>query len=522
MTALEFRAPDASTWELDPVHQPRPWTRFMAEIYAEPFARGFAAGTREHGLLLDRRRISFIHGFGYLSLDLVSPTEIPERIGQLVTLFERKPWRAALREWDATEKPRAIAANRALAAIEPRELSDDALVAHLARCREHIADMVYTHMRYTVAALLPVGDFLAHAREWTGKSFGELLALLRGASPISSGASPERDRVVAALRARGGGVAEGGLPALLAEPGELGAAARAWIELVGWRPLDGMDVADACAMEAPGLLVNTLASALEVAPATSATDVAVPAEHRAAFDALLAEARLVYRLRDERGLYTDVWAAGTTRRALLVAGERLARARRVAEVGDVVEADWTELRALLAGGGPPADELAARAAFRTSHTASDAPMRLGPEPHLPPLDALPPPARRAVIAMMTALQALFAETDRAPDRSTLHGHGASAGSYQGTARVIRDPSELGRLRRGDVLVASSTSEAFNLALPLLGAIVTDRGGTLSHAAIVAREFGIPCVVGTRKATTMIRDGARIRVDGAAGEVHLLD
>ena len=71
-------------------------------------------------------------------------------------------------------------------------------------------------------------------------------------------------------------------------------------------------------------------------------------------------------------------------------------------------------------------------------------------------------------------------------------------------------------------VFESTSEAFNILLPLLGAIVTDSGGLLSHPAIVAREYGIPGVVGTRDATDRIPDGARVRVDGDAGEVTVLD
>ncbi len=83
------------------------------------------------------------------------------------------------------------------------------------------------------------------------------------------------------------------------------------------------------------------------------------------------------------------------------------------------------------------------------------------------------------------------------------------------------PREFDRIVKGDVLVTESTSEAFNILLPLLGAIVTDRGGLLSHAAIVAREYGIPSVVGTRDATSLIVDGARLRVDGAEGEVAVL-
>jgi pyruvate,water dikinase len=72
-----------------------------------------------------------------------------------------------------------------------------------------------------------------------------------------------------------------------------------------------------------------------------------------------------------------------------------------------------------------------------------------------------------------------------------------------------------------VLVTASTTPAFNVALPVVGAIVTDSGGILSHAAIVAREFGIPAVVGTGAATRQVPDGALVLVDGAAGEVTVL-
>ena len=72
-----------------------------------------------------------------------------------------------------------------------------------------------------------------------------------------------------------------------------------------------------------------------------------------------------------------------------------------------------------------------------------------------------------------------------------------------------------------MLVTESTTEAFNILLPLLGGIVTDNGGLLSHAAIVAREYGIPGVVGTREATERIANGVLVRVDGDTGEVTVL-
>jgi pyruvate,water dikinase len=78
-----------------------------------------------------------------------------------------------------------------------------------------------------------------------------------------------------------------------------------------------------------------------------------------------------------------------------------------------------------------------------------------------------------------------------------------------------------RLQKGDVLVTATTTESFNIVLPMIGAIVTDNGGLLSHAAIVSREYGIPGVVGCRDATRRIPDGARVEVDGGAGEVRVL-
>ena len=147
---------------------------------------------------------------------------------------------------------------------------------------------------------------------------------------------------------------------------------------------------------------------------------------------------------------------------------------------------------------------------------------LGPPPPAPPdLSGLPPAAARMMRAVGIGLGLLFGSSEAPHKKDTLRGLAASRGVYEGPARRVSSPSEFDRITRGDVLVTESTTEAFNILLPLLGAIVTDRGGLLSHSAIVAREYGIPGVVGTRSATAAIPDGARVRVDGGAGEVTLL-
>jgi pyruvate,water dikinase len=211
------------------------------------------------------------------------------------------------------------------------------------------------------------------------------------------------------------------------------------------------------------------------------------------------------------------------RRAVLAAGRRLAGSGRIHEPEHLVDAGFDEMRQLVSGAdGPSADELAARASYRASHTAKDAPPVLGPPPPPPPdVSALPPAAARVMRAVGISLQALFGSSDAPHEGDTLRGLPASKGVYEGPARLISGPAEFERIVQGDVLVTTATTEAFNILLPLLGAIVTDSGGLLSHSAIVAREVGIPGVVGTRDATERIADGTRVRVDGDAGEVTVL-
>src|SRR5262249_23721797 len=145
-----------------------------------------------------------------------------------------------------------------------------------------------------------------------------------------------------------------------------------------------------------------------------------------------------------------------------------------------------------------------------------------PPPPPPDLSGLPPAAARMMQAIGLALGSVFGSSEAPHEESTLRGLAASRGIYEGPARRISHPSEFDRIHKGDVLVTESTTEAFNILLPLLGGIVTDSGGLLSHAAIVAREYGIPGVVGTREATERIADGVRVRVDGDAGEVTVLE
>jgi len=120
-----------------------------------------------------------------------------------------------------------------------------------------------------------------------------------------------------------------------------------------------------------------------------------------------------------------------------------------------------------------------------------------------------------------AMGELFGSSEQEHEEHMLRGLAGEPGRLRRRGTVDLRPYRVRPIVKGDVLVTVSTSEAFNILLPLLGAIVTDSGGLLSHSAIVAREYGIPGVVGTREATERIADGTRVRVDGDAGEVTVL-
>jgi phosphohistidine swiveling domain-containing protein len=103
----------------------------------------------------------------------------------------------------------------------------------------------------------------------------------------------------------------------------------------------------------------------------------------------------------------------------------------------------------------------------------------------------------------------------------LRGTGASAGIARGTARVVHGAAEFGRIMRGDIIVCQSSNPSWVPVFTIAGGLVTNVGGVLSHAAVVAREFGLPAVVGVRDATQLIADGRQVEIDGTSGVVRLL-
>lgn len=121
-----------------------------------------------------------------------------------------------------------------------------------------------------------------------------------------------------------------------------------------------------------------------------------------------------------------------------------------------------------------------------------------------------------------AMGKMFGGPPPEPSGDDLRGHPGSAGVVTGRARIIGSITDADKLEPGEILVAPTTAPPWTPLFAVAGGIVTDTGGILSHCAVVAREYQIPAVVGCGNATSVIRDGQTIEVDGTQGVVRLLD
>ncbi len=380
-------------------------------------------------------------------------------------------------------------------------------------------------------------------RHWTGLLRHAIRSWLPGTNPAAlanqlvagaSGlASAEPVRLLAALAGRARGDAR--LHALLtgeatatevwdalhADPAfaELAAGLREFQERFGDRCPDELKLEAASYAESPEALVQALracAAAGEVpagggeelrARAEAAVRERLPPDRCALFFAVVEQARRVVQER-ENTRFERTRAFGVIRRLFAAMGARLAGAEALADPRDVFYLTPDELFAWLDGHSVDGDlrplVAARRAEFEGYRQLADPPGRFatrGPpalsalEPVGPP--GMPPPAGPG---------------------GGLRGTGCCPGVVRAAVRVVRDPREPGDLS-GRILVAEQTDPGWTLLFPAVAGVLVQRGSILSHAALVARELGVPCVVGIPGLLDVLRDGEVVEMDGATGIVR---
>jgi pyruvate,water dikinase len=434
------------------------------------------------------------------------------------------PWRQVVDDWEHGGRARIESANLAIQNVDLRALDDSELVEHVHAALEHCRSSWEHHFWLHGYDLGPIGLYLVGCRGW-GIEPSDAIPLLEGASPSTVGPV----HVLAELRAavQISGRVPGNLDDVRAISDEAAALLDRYLEYRGSMMISRYDLDGVTLAEIPDVVLSTILHGAERGAGNDlqgrleAVRARVPAGSQRDFDSLLEEARSAMNLRDDNGPTTAEWPLGLLRLSLLEFGRRMVEAGCAAEPSDALELHRDEISlATLTGHGPDSAELAGRRAHRRELASIDAPMSLGdPEP-APPLELLPKPLADLVRTVQTVIEQLGMGGLRTTGGLT--GTGIGDRVVRGRACRADSPEEaIDRLQPGDVLVVPCTTPAYNAVLSLAGAVVTADGGPLSHAAVLARELGIPAVVGARGALTDIPDGALIDVDPLAGEIRLV-
>jgi pyruvate,water dikinase len=221
------------------------------------------------------------------------------------------------------------------------------------------------------------------------------------------------------------------------------------------------------------------------------------------FEDSLALARRAAPFKEDHNYWLDRMLQAHKRRFVMQVGARLASRNALAEAADIMFLHIKEVSETLSRPGDLRSIVSQRKAEHARWSSLTPPKYLGRMPERSLGTARMHPSERQAIP------------------NVLMGTGACAGKVTGPARIVHSADDFGHVQQGDVLVCASPNPSWVALYAIVAGLVTDSGGILSHAAVVAREFGVPSVVGTGTATRDVRDGQLVEVDGTRGQVRLL-
>jgi phosphohistidine swiveling domain-containing protein len=246
----------------------------------------------------------------------------------------------------------------------------------------------------------------------------------------------------------------------------------------------------------------------------------IPSAQRDWFKSMLALAQRASSFSEEHNHYLDLYTHSLIRRSCMAIGKKLAQAGTIEQADDVFFLMPDELRKTTIA--PEFHNLRPIANQRRADwegwQKQENPPFIGKIDMMAAIGELvksnDPIALKVVVGAMPQPQPEL--------NADLYGICGSSGVAEGIAKVILNEEELRNIQQGDVLIAASTAPSWTPVFSLLSAVVVDRGASLSHAAIVGREYGIPVVMNCFEGTKKIKTGQRVRVDGDRGLVFVLN
>ncbi len=557
-------------WALDTAHFPAPVTRWSSALFTTMQTDVVRQQMADSGILLEGVAFQELNGWIYTAVVPIggrirkppprwavpiichtSPT-IRRRLAAAHAADVNDHSGRAVEEWMTTKEDDLLERGRGYLAGDLAALTARQVAARLEEQLAFMTECFAWHYRLHGAGADAIGRLGLELTTQHGWSLPAFMDLFTGLSSTTLGPA-EAQRAIVDLVAEAGGLAALGRASSLRDVAsispEVSAALAAYRDLWGQRAVR-YEVAYPTIVERPEWLLRVLKDT-----AQTPIDKELAARHEqrreraearvpaslgvsSATRRRLARAQRAFPLREGNEAATIGVPIAALRRLGLHIGIRLGLYRP----DDIFDLTFEEVLGALRHPDAQADPTPIALMRREEREAeakkvpdavlgdatpkADPHGRTGPERQLPvgtpDLRGFPKHAADGLAALLWYEDQVSAPLVRARLADhVLLGLGVSPGTYEGTARIIRDEEDFERIRQGDVVVCPITSPAWSMVFPLIGAIVCDGGGMMSHPAIIAREFELPAVVATGVATETIPDGTRVRVDGAAGRVTLL-
>jgi pyruvate,water dikinase len=304
-----------------------------------------------------------------------------------------------------------------------------------------------------------------------------------------------------------------------------------WLKVEGWRNIDLWDVSSPSWIEDPSLPLRDIKQniakggnfsldqdrerlAREREEAEKEILAKVSGGQRDWFEKLMRVAQKCSVFSEEHNWYLDQQAAAIARRIFLEYGKRFAEKGVIEERDDIFYLIPPEIRKA----SICMERINLKPYVQARKEEYQGYLKIEPKPFYGDIKNYPEVARKNAVTRVA-----FAPPNVRPElKADLYGGTSAPGVVEGTARVIINERDLDQLEPGDILVTVATAVPWTPAFSIISGVVTNAGGSLSHAVLVAREYGIPAVIGTREATKKIRTGDRIKVDGDMGAVYILE
>jgi phosphohistidine swiveling domain-containing protein len=395
------------------------------------------------------------------------------------------------------------------------ELPTAVLLAARREQAARLEPMLDNHARAIVAADLTLQVLGGICRRWLGDDSGELL--LRLLSGLTGNLTVETNRALwrlAQLGEQSPGF-DDALTDFLRSYGHRSPRYEFAHPTWGEQPDQVRALARLVAQGSPDPGLGEAERARDRLASTAAARRRLSRPRRLVFDWALALAQTYFRLRENQQFHL-VSAVPTLRAILLELGARFTASGLLPEAGDIFLLETGEvdsIAALLGAPGPgggPGPGLADVPRLVEQRRA-----RLAADRQLTPPVVLGGPGHRTEPGLSERLA-------QSGSGQALHGIPASGGSATGPARIVRGPEDFTSVQPGDILVAPATSPAWTPLFGVVAGLVTEFGGLLSHAGVVAREYGLPAVLGVTDAIQVIPAGAQVCLDAGTGTVTVLD